>query len=84
MSAPRICSALFAATVVLLLAMPAWACPYCATQERDTMASNLVIAAMVLVSFIVVPTVALFIARVSKGRTAPYSALVANETSEVC
>ena len=67
------------AAALLLVAMPAWACPYCVGQDKDGVASTLVIVAMVSVPFVIVAVTGTLIRRANKGVP-----LEAPENSEVC
>ena len=67
------------ASALLVLATPAWACPYCVGQDRDSTAITLVIAAMVSVPFAIVAVTGFLIRRANTG-----ASLEAPKNSEVC
>lgn len=72
------------ASALLVLATPAWACPYCVGQDRDSPAITLVIAAMVSVPFVIVAVTGLLIRRANKGSALAHASVTSPETSEVC
>ena len=49
--------------LVLLITSPAFACPYCVGRDRDDVSTAMVVGAMVMVPFIIVPVAAYFIRR---------------------
>ena len=72
------------AATLLLMATPAWACPYCVGQDKDGIASTLVIIAMVSVPFVIVAVTGLLIRRANRGPALEGQATAGCETSEVC
>ncbi len=69
---------------MLLLSTPAWACPYCVGQDKDGVASILVIVAMVSVPFVIVAVTGILIRRANRGPALEGQATAGRETSEVC
>ena len=72
------------AAVLLLVASPALACPYCVGQDKDGIASSLVIVAMVSVPFLIVAVSGVLIRRANKGSTLASPEVIGSETSGVC
>ena len=72
------------ASALLVLTTPAWACPYCVGQDRDSPAITLVIAVMVSVPFVIVAVTGLLIRRANRGPALEGQATAGCETSEVC
>ena len=49
--------------LVMLMTSPALACPYCVGRDRDDVSTAMVVGAMVMLPFVIVPVAAYFIRR---------------------
>ena len=49
--------------LVMLITSPAFACPYCVGRERDDVSTAMVVGAMVMLPFVIVPVAAYLIRR---------------------
>ena len=84
MSSLRRIAAWLYATALVLVASPALACPYCVGQDKDGIASSLVIVAMVSVPFVIVAVTGVLIRRANKESIHEGTEVLGSTTSEVC
>ena len=79
----RMLSCLWTAAL-LLVASPALACPYCVGRDKDGIATPLIIAAMVMVPYVIVAVTGVLIRRANQVSTSEPTEVLGSTKSEVC